>query len=146
MNGSFILHRLLCGRNIKQTQNQYSDFKREQKGQYNSTSRAIKHPSATGHPKVVSKERKQLQSQRIIVFKSSRYVPTQKHTLYTVKGVQLWNNCNVEMKTCRSLSQFKQMNINLILSGYSREKLKTMNEEPFCDTLFCSVLFSYVRI
>ena len=40
-----------------------------------------------------------------------------KHYI-TVKRVNLWNNVGEEMKTCRTLSKFKQIFKNNILNGY----------------------------
>ena len=40
----------------------------------------------------------------------------------TSKGVNLWNNCSEEMKTCRTLSKFKQIFKNNILNRYRMDE------------------------
>ena len=41
-----------------------------------------------------------------------------KYDCITAKGVNLWNNCTEEMKTCRTLHKFKQIFKNTTFDQY----------------------------
>ena len=54
----------------------------------------------------------------ICVFKTQLVRTNAKLHCITTKGIYLWNNCCEEMKTCTTLSTFKQIFIKNILNRY----------------------------
>ncbi len=42
----------------------------------------------------------------------------QKSRCLSVKGVNLWNKCDKELKVCNSLCQFKKMYKNKVINNY----------------------------
>ena len=42
-------------------------------------------------------------------------------TCVTIKGVNVWNNCSEEMKTCGTPIKFKSLFKNNILNGYGMD-------------------------
>ena len=55
-----------------------------------------------------------------------------KYDCITAKGVNLWNNCTEEMKTCRTLHKFKQI--------FDENNTKNrMNKEVDWDNVTCAL-------
>ena len=52
------------------------------------------------------------------MFKKVRARTNTKNRFISVKGVNLWNNCDKELKLCTSLCHFKKMFKNWVVNNY----------------------------
>ncbi len=51
------------------------------------------------------------------MFKNVRARTNAKSRFLSVKGVNLWNKCDKELKVCNSLCQFKKMHTNKVINN-----------------------------
>ncbi len=52
------------------------------------------------------------------MFKKVRARTNAKSRCLSVKGVNLWNKCDKELKLCNSLCQFKKIYTNKVINNY----------------------------
>ena len=57
----------------------------------------------------------------ICMFKKQHVRTNTKTHCISVKGVNLWNSCGEDLKTCKTLSKLKQIFTNNIRNGYKME-------------------------